>query len=58
MNCDVRVAVHVVGILNSLIRNLNKLTGRPRGGGHIQISIQLRVINVRGRLNSLCLESF
>ena len=38
--------------------NLSKLTRRPRGGGHIQISVQLRVINVRGRLNSLGLESF
>ena len=38
--------------------NLSKLTRRPRGGGHIQISIQLRVINVRGRVNSLGLESF
>ena len=26
--------------------------------GHIQISLQSRVINVRGRVNSLGLESF
>ena len=32
---------------------LSKLTRRPRGGGHIQISIQLRVVDVKGRLNSL-----
>ena len=31
-------------------RELKKLTRRPSGGGHIQISIQLRVINVRGRV--------
>ena len=41
-----------------VLGNLSKLTRRPRGGGHIQISIQLRVINVRGRLKSLGLESF
>ena len=31
---------------------------RPREGGHIQISIQLRAIDVKGRLNSLGRESF
>ena len=40
------------------IGNSSKLTRRPRGDGHIHISIQLRVINVRGRVNSLGLESF
>ena len=43
--------------MTSLV-TLSKLTRRPRGGGHIKISIQFRVIDVRGRLNSLGLESF
>ena len=38
------------------IGSLSKLTRRPRGGGHIQISIQLRVIYVKGRVNSLSLR--
>ena len=28
MNCDVRVAVHVVGILNSLLRGRRTLVGK------------------------------
>ena len=45
------------------IRQCNKYVDRDlketdAAAGHIQISIQLRVNNVRGRLNSLGLESF
>ena len=34
MNCDVRVAVHVVGILNSLRRG-----GGGGGGGQVNVTI-------------------
>ena len=44
--------------LMSSIESLSKLTRRPRGGGHIQISFQLKVNDVKGRLNSLGLGSF
>ena len=42
MNCDVRVAVHVVGILNSLISDMNSLNLsllkeiRSRGCFHVK----------------------
>ena len=32
----------ITELLNYIIGSLSKLTRRPRGGGHIQISIQLK----------------